>query len=208
MTDVEEDSSAIAHACPYCPGDRTPIVLDCEFALLGALLRSESVKQAATVLAAVADEDFAHRSVRRAIELARGAVGEGVVPAASVLLARLTTEEGRHHYQLMVGLLIDAWRAGPPPIAAWSLVVAVLEGSYRRAARCWADRVRQASAEPLDLLAQVLGDSVAVRAAWRRLITAHRSMRRRETTGTAAATDRARHAGSTSAGSAMHARPA
>jgi hypothetical protein len=52
------------------------------------------------------------------------------------LLARLTTEQGVHQYQLMADLLVAAWWAGPPPIAAWSLVVAVLEASYRRAARC------------------------------------------------------------------------
>lgn len=208
MADVEEDPAAIVHACPCSPGDRTPIVLDCEYALLGALLRSETVEQAAWVLAAVADEDFAHPWVRRAIGLARGVVGEGVVPAASVLLARLTTEEGRHQYQLMVGLLVDAWFGGPPPIAAWSLVVAVLEGSYRRAARCFADRVRQASDGPLDILAQVLGDSVAVRAAWRRLITARRTTRRTGATGIAAPPDRARRAASTSGGSVRHARSA
>jgi hypothetical protein len=205
VADVEEDPAAIVHACPCSPGDRTPIVLDCEYALLGALLRSETVEQAAVVLAAVADEDFAHPWVRRAIGLARGVVGEGVVPAASVLLARQTSQDGQHQYQLMVGLLVDAWFGGPPPIAAWSLVVAVLEGSYRRAARCWADRVRQASDGPLDVLVQVVSDYAPVRAVWRRLTSAHRTTRRRTGSGNTSPVVRRRN---TSTSSVREAQPA
>jgi hypothetical protein len=199
VTDVEEDLPAIVHTDPRSPGDLTPIVLDCEYALLGALLRADTVEQAASVLAAVADEDFANPWVQRAIVLTRVVVGEGVVPAASVLLARLTTEQGVHQYQLMGDLLVAAWWAGPPPIAAWSLVVAVLEASYRRAARCWADRVRQASDGPLDVLVAVLSDYVPVRAAWRRLTTARRTTRRTATAVPARITYRARRIGASDA---------
>lgn len=193
-----DDPAAIVHACPCSPGDPTPIVLDCELALLGALLRSYSVEQAMVVLTAVADEDFENPWIRRAIALARGAVDDGAVPVASVLLARLTTAEGRHQYQVMARLLVDAWFAGPPPIVAWPLVVAVLEGSYRRAVRCWADRVRQASTGPLDVVDQVRRDDHAVRAAWRRLSIASRPSRRRPTTGTVAPIAQAGRAGDAS----------
>jgi hypothetical protein len=60
VTDVEEDLPAIVHTDPRSPGDLTSIVLDCEYALLGTLLRADTVEQAASVLAAVADEDFAN----------------------------------------------------------------------------------------------------------------------------------------------------
>lgn len=200
MAERVDDPAAIVHGCPCSPGDPTPIVLDCELALLGALLRSDAVEQAMVVLSAVADEDFENPFVRRAIALAREAVDEGAVPVASVLLARLTTAEGRHHYQVMALMLVDAWFAGPPPIVAWPLVVAVLEGSYRRAVRCWADRVRQASTGPLDVLDQVRRDDRAVRAAWRRLSTAARPIQRSAATGTVASIARAGRAGGSSEG--------
>jgi hypothetical protein len=60
MAEVEPELSAIAHTDPRSHGDRTPVVLDCEYALLGALLQSETTEQAVTVLGAVADEDFAN----------------------------------------------------------------------------------------------------------------------------------------------------
>jgi hypothetical protein len=181
VTAVEEGLPPIVHTNPRSPGDRTPVVLSCEHALLGALLRCEVVEQAATVLAAVADEDFANPFVRRAVALCRRVVADGSVPVASVLLARLSTEQGRHHYQLMSVLLVDAWWAGPPPIVAWPLVVAVLEASYRRAAVCWADRVRQAAEGPVDVLTEVLGDYRPVRMVWRRLTSARRAIRRSTT---------------------------
>jgi hypothetical protein len=178
MAEAEDDLSAIVHSDPRTLGDRTPIVLDCELALLGTLLRSDVVEQAASVLAAVADEDFADPWVRRAVGLCRRVVADGVVPVASVLLARLSSEQGQRQHQLMRVLLVDAWFAGPPPEAAWSLALAVLESSYRRAARCWADRVRQASDGPLDVLRQVVRDDDLVRAVWRRLVRARRTVRR------------------------------
>lgn len=174
MAEVSDDLPAMVHADPRSPGDRTPIVLDCEHALLGTLLRSDTVEQAATVLAAVADDDFANPWVRHAVALCRQVVDDGVVPAPSVLLARFSTEQGRHQHQLMCVLLVDAWFAGPPPIAGWALALAVLESSYRRAARCWADRIRQASEGPLDVLAQVTTQDGAVLAVRRRFIRARR----------------------------------
>jgi hypothetical protein len=178
MAGVEDDLPAIVHTDPRSPGDLTPVVVDCEHALLGALLRSETVQDAVGVLAAVADEDFADPWVRQAVALCRRVAGDGVVPVASVLLARLSLERGLHQHRLMRVLLVDAWWAGPPPITAWPLVVAVLESSYRRAARCWADRVRQASDGPLDVLAEVVRDYAPVRTVWRRLTTAHRTTQR------------------------------
>ena len=67
----------------------------------GALLRSNTVQEAVDVLAAVADEDFADPWVRQAVALCRRVVGDGVVPAASVLLARLSHEHGLHQHRLM-----------------------------------------------------------------------------------------------------------
>jgi hypothetical protein len=178
MAGLEDDLPAIVHTDPRSPGDLTPIVVDCEHALLGALLRSETVQEAVDVLAAVADEDFADPWVRQAVALCRRVVDDGVVPAASVLLARLSLEQGLHQHRLMRVLLVDAWWAGPPPITAWPLVVAVLESSYRRATRCWADRVRQASDGPLDVLAEVVRDYAPARTVWRRLTSAHRTTQR------------------------------
>jgi len=97
MAGLEDDLPAIVHTDPRSPGDLTPIVVDCEHALLGALLRSETVQEAVDVLAAVADEDFAD---------------------PWVLLARLSLERGLHQHRLMRVLLVDAWWAGPPPITA------------------------------------------------------------------------------------------
>jgi hypothetical protein len=107
----------------------------------------------------------------------------------------LTTEQGRHQYQLMAMLLVDAWWAGPPPVAAGALTVAVLEASYRRAARCWADRIRQASDGPMDVLTDVLADYAPMRAAWRRLTSARRTIRRMRATSSTASTARARQTG-------------
>lgn len=160
---------AIAHADPRSHGDRTPVVLDCEHALLGTLLRAETVSEAAGVLAAVADDDFANPWIREAVRLGRAAVADGVLPVPSVLLARLTTERGAHSYKIMAGLLVDAWWAGPPTIVAWPLVVAVLEAAYRRAARRWSDRLRQASDEcPLADLDTALADHTELHAVQRR----------------------------------------
>jgi hypothetical protein len=175
---VEEGPPTIARTDPRSPGDLTPVVLDCEYALLGVVLRADRVEQAAWVLAAVIDDDVADPWIRDALALARVVVGEGLLPAPSVLLARLTTNEGTHRYRRMALLFVDAWWAGPPPIAAWPLVVAVLEASYRRAARRWATRVRQACDGPLDVLVQILGDSTEVRTAWRRLTAARRGITR------------------------------
>ncbi len=160
---------AIGHTNPRNPGDRTPVVLDTEHALLGALLRAQTVADAASVLVAVADEDFADPFVRQAIGLARATVANGVLPVPSVLLARMTTQHGTHQWKVMALLFVDAWWAGPPAIAAWPLVLAVLEAAYRRATRRWADRIRQASEEPLDILARVLDDRAEVDAVARRL---------------------------------------
>ena len=192
MAGVGEDLPAMVHTDPRSPGDVTPIVLDCEHALLGALLRSDTVQDAADVLAAVADEDFADPWVRQAVSLCRRVVGDGVVPAASVLLARLSLEHGLHQHRLMRVLLVEAWWAGPPPITAWPLVVAVLESSYRRAARCWADRVRQASDGPLDVLVEVVRDYAPARTVWRRLTRAHRTTQRTTASRNAPPIDRGR----------------
>jgi hypothetical protein len=192
MAGIGDDIPAIVHTDPRSPGDRTPIVLDCEHALLGALLRSDTVHDAAVVLAAVADEDFANPWVRQAVALCRRVVDDGVVPAASVLLARLSLDQGLHQHQVMRVLLVDAWWAGPPPITAWPLVVAVLESSYRRATRCWADRVRQASDGPLDVLVEVVRDYAPARAVWRRLARAHRTTSRTTASRDTSPTARAR----------------
>jgi hypothetical protein len=169
---------AIAHTNPRSHGDRTPVVLDCEHALLGTLLRAQTVTEAAGVLAAVADDDFANPWIREAVRLARAAVADEVLPIPSVLLARLTTERGAHHYKLMAGLLVDAWWAGPPTIVAWPLVIAVLEAAYRRAAQRWSDRVRQASDEgPLADLDIVLADHTELHAIQRRHAAARQEQR-------------------------------
>jgi hypothetical protein len=208
VRNVDEDPPAIAHSDPRSLGDRTPVVLDCEHALLGTLLRAGTVDQAASVLAAVADADFADPRIRDAVALVRAVVREGVLPAPSVLLARLTTERGTHHYKLMALLFVDAWHAGPPAIVAWPLVLAVLEASYRRAARRWADRLRQASDGPLDVLTQILSDNTDARAAWRRLATARRRTATLRTTSSAARTETSRRGGSSSPDPAWRARSA
>src|SRR5262245_34553897 len=98
MTTIPDEPPVIAHSDPCTPGDRTPVVLDAEHALLGALLRAGSVAEAASVLGAVGDEDFADPFVRQAVRLAREVVGAGAVPVPSVLLARLTTWQGTHRW--------------------------------------------------------------------------------------------------------------
>jgi hypothetical protein len=174
VTDVDDTPPAIAHTDPSSPGDLTPVVLDCEYGLLGAVLRSDSVEQVADVLAMVTEHDFADPKVGYAVALARAVVADGFLPAPSVLLARLSTEHGAHRYQLMAMLLVDAWWAGPPPLAAWPLVLAVLEAAYRRTARRWAQRVLQAIDGPLDVLAEVVRDTTEMRTARRRLTAAQR----------------------------------
>lgn len=174
MTAVDDTPPAIAHTDPGTLGNPTPVVLDCEYGLLGALLRSESVEQATEVLAMVTEADFADPKVGYAVALARAVITDGFLPVPSVLLARLNTEHGVHRYKLMAVLLIDAWWAGPPPIAAWPLVLAVLENAYRRTARRWAQRVLQASDGPLDVLADVVRDTTEMRTARRRLTAAQR----------------------------------
>src|ERR1041385_4152899 len=89
VTDVDDTPPAIAHADPRSLGDPTPVVLDCEYGLLGAVLRSESLQQAADVLAMVTEHDFADPKVGYAVALARAVLADGFLPAPSVLLARL-----------------------------------------------------------------------------------------------------------------------